>query len=180
VRRRTAVTGIAAALWAAAGRAQPAPPAEAATTLGAPRLQGSGQLRFVGLKVYDVRLWAGERRVGGDWGAVPFALELEYLRALDGEQIAERSLKEMRRQGEIAAEAAGRWLSEMKRLFPDVKPGDRLTGLHLPGEGARFFLNGAPRGEVRDAAFARLFFGIWLAPQTSEPGLRDKLLGGSP
>ena len=31
-------------------------------------------------------------------------------------------------------------------------------------------------GEVPDAEFARLFFGIWLSPQTSEPGLRAELI----
>ena len=31
--------------------------------------------------------------------------------------------------------------------------------------------------EKRDAEFARRFFGIWLAPETSEPRLRAALLG---
>jgi hypothetical protein len=35
-------------------------------------------------------------------------------------------------------------------------------------------------GEVRDATFARLFFGIWLSPRTSEPQLRAALLGLAP
>ena len=30
---------------------------------------------------------------------------------------------------------------------------------------------------MRDAEFARLFFGIWLSPRTSEPALREALLG---
>jgi hypothetical protein len=65
----------------------------------------------------------------------------------------------------------------MRRIFPDVKDGDRLAGLHLPGEGARFWLNGRPAGAVTDPEFSRLFFGIWLAPTTSEPALRLALLG---
>jgi hypothetical protein len=42
---------------------------------------------------------------------------------------------------------------------------------------ARFWLNGQPRGELRDAEFTRLFFGIWLSPRTSQPRLREALLG---
>jgi hypothetical protein len=42
---------------------------------------------------------------------------------------------------------------------------------------SRFFHNGNPRGEVRDAEFTRRFFGIWLGEATSEPALRDSLLG---
>jgi hypothetical protein len=65
----------------------------------------------------------------------------------------------------------------MTSIFPDVRAGDRLTGVHARGELARFFLNGQPRGDMRDADFVRRFIGIWLAPQTSQPQLRAALLG---
>ena len=68
----------------------------------------------------------------------------------------------------------------MLRVFPDVRKGDRLLGLQRPGEAAVFWLNGRLRGEIRDAEFARRFFGIWLSPQTSEPALRRALLGAAP
>jgi hypothetical protein len=41
-----------------------------------------------------------------------------------------------------------------------------------------FLLNGQPAGEIRDPEFARLFFGIWLSPRTSEPAMRRALLAG--
>lgn len=157
------------------------PPAEVVAALPGARLQGSGRLRFFGLHVYDGRLWVGERAVpatDGGWAEVPHALELQYARRLVGTQIAERSLQEMQRQTAVAPADAERWLEAMRRLFPDVRDGDRLTGLNEPGRGARFFLNGAERGAVAEPAFARLFFGIWLSPRTSEPALRQALLGG--
>lgn len=157
--------------------AQAAAPRELAADLPGARLLGSGTLRFLGLHVYDARLWAGAQAPGEDWAATPFALELQYARSLSGARIADRSLKEMQRQGDIAAADGERWLGAMKQLFPDVKEGDRITGLNLPGFGARFFINGALKGDVRDPRFAKLFFGIWLAPQTSEPALRKQLLG---
>ena len=160
-------------------QAQPVPavPPELTGELNGARLQGSGNMRFLGLHIYDARLWVGAQPVTGEWSALPFALELQYARSLKGEQIAERSLKEMQRQGEIPEIAAERWLGNMKQLFPDVNAGDRITGLNVPGGGARFFVNGSFRGEPREADFARLFFGIWLSPRTSEPALRETLLG---
>jgi len=154
-------------------------PTEVAADLPGARLQGSGRLRFFGLQVYDARLWVGPSGVGADWSQTPLALELLYLRAVKGQQIAERSLAEMRRQGDIAPEAAERWLAAMKKAFPDVKANDRLTGVLLPGQGAKFFVNGALRVEVRESEFAKLFFGIWLSPQSSEPALRQALLGAA-
>lgn len=142
------------------------------------RLVGSGRLRFLGLRIYDARLWSPARPGADDWDTQPLALELQYARALVGAQIAERSLEEMRRQGPIEAATAERWLAGMKSTFPDVRDGDRLTGIYQPGAAARFFFNGSARGEWADTVLSRRFFGIWLSPQTSEPSLREALLGG--
>lgn len=158
-------------------RARLAPPPEVVAELPGASAQGEGRLRFFGMRVYDIRLWARKGALAADWPALPLALEIEYARALDGAAIAERSLEEMRRQAEIAADTGANWLAEMTRLFPDVRAGDRITGVQRPGSGARFFVNGRLRGEVLDAEFARLFFGIWLSPRTSEPALREALLG---
>jgi len=154
-------------------------PPEVAASLPASKLQGSKRLTVWGFKVYDARLWAPAAPTAAEWARQPIALEMSYLRKLEGTAIAESSLKEMRRQGDIAPSIAQRWLAEMKTAFPDVAEGDRITGVHLPGESARFYFNGKLTGEVRDADFARLFFGIWLSPNTREPAMREALLGGA-
>ena len=58
-----------------------------------------------------------------------------------------------------------------------VQAGDTLAALHRPGEGARFWHQGQPSGEIRDPELARAFFAIWLDPRTREPQLRAQLLG---
>ena len=60
--------------------------------------------------------------------------------------------------------------------LPTLLRGDRITGVHVPGSGARFYLNGKLLGEVADDAFSRLFFGIWLSPKTSQPRMRETLV----
>lgn len=171
-------TWLLATLAAAAGgaRASVAPPEVAAELPGA-RLVGNGRLRFLGLAVYDARLWAPRTPSPEEWAALPLALEIEYARALAGLLIAERSIAEMRRVGAFGDAQAQRWQAQLAAIIPDVQAGDRVTGIQRPGEATRFFVNARPVGEVRDAEFTRLFFGIWLAPQTSEPRLRDALLG---
>ena len=176
-RRRLFLAALAGTGAAAAQDAGPVPTEVAADLAGA-RLQGSGRLRFLGLSVYEARLWSGAKPVAADWSSTPFALSLTYARALAGPRISERSLVEMRRQGPLAEPLAQRWLAQLQALLPDVDAGDRITGVNQPQAAARFYFNGALRGEVRDADFARVFFGIWLAPETSEPGLRKALLGG--
>jgi hypothetical protein len=138
---------------------------------------GSARMRFFGLDIYEARLWVGNSFKPEAYAGTPFALELNYLRSLSGKAIAERSLKEMQRQGGFSAEQEKAWLAAMVRTFPDVKAGDRIVGAHLPGTGARFWFNGQPLPAVRDGEFSRIFFGIWLADATSEPQLRASLLG---
>ena len=179
---RRAVLGALAGAAAPRVRAQAVlVPPELRQALPGARLHGQGRLRFFGLHVYDIRLWtAGEQRaqaLAETWAEQPLALEILYARSLYGRKIAERSIEEMRRQADLAPAQAGRWLAEMTRLFPDVQEGDRLSAVQRPGEAASLHFNGALRGELRDALFTRLFFGIWLAPESSEPGLRQRLLG---
>ncbi|RZI71858.1 MAG: hypothetical protein EOP80_14465, partial [Variovorax sp.] len=69
------------------------------------------------------------------------------------------------------------WLRTMTQAFPDVKKGDRLTGIYEPRVGVRFLHNGRYTANVRDADFAQRFFAIWLGPQSSEPAMREALLG---
>jgi hypothetical protein len=108
----------------------------------------------------------------------PFALELQYLRKLEGASIASRSIDEMRRLGSFSDAQAQSWLAAMRELFPNVGVGERITGVNLPGEGAEFWVNGQRVGVVKDVNFARLFFGIWLDERTSEPKMRAQLLQG--
>lgn len=168
---------------------EPPPPAvapadAAAALLPGATIVGTGTLRFLGMAVYDARLLAAPGWHAGALGRQPVVLELTYQRRFRGADIARRSLEEMRRPGPLPAAAEAAWLSAMQRLFPDVQPGDRIAGLWQPGVGARFVLTRAdgrvqPLGAIDDAAFAERFFGIWLAPTTSEPGLRQALLGAT-
>lgn len=152
--------------------------AHSASELAGLQLRGQGRFRYLGLSIYEARLWAAEPVDAGRWAEQPLTLELQYARTLVGREIARRSLAEMRRQAPIPDTQAQAWLQEMEASFPDVQSGDRISGQYEPGAAARFFFNGQPRRRVPDAQFAQLFFGIWLSPQTSEPRLREQLLGG--
>ncbi len=148
-------------------------------SLAGATLAGEGQLRFFGLRIYDARLWVSPGFEASRFGAHPLALELTYQRNFTAEAIAKRSIEEMRRVGSFTPQQATRWQQALAAALPDVKAGDRLLGLYQPGAGAVFKMGGRVVGEVPDAEFSRLFFGIWLSPQTSEPGLRQELIAAT-
>ncbi len=163
LRRRLLLALIAAPLSAFAV-------AETAGQRGELRRWGSGEFRRFGFLVYEATLWAADDPV-----RPPLALKLTYRRNIDGELIAEASIKEIRKLGMADEATLNRWGELMTGLFPDVKPGDTIVGHYLP-EGARFTFNEQPLGSIDDPAFARAFFAIWLDPNTSEPDLRAALL----
>ena len=68
----------------------------------------------------------------------------------------------------------------MTASFPDVQDGDTLVGINQPGVGASFYMNGKLLGEVNDPEFAKLFFSIWLHPNSSQPAMRNAMLGSLP
>ena len=142
-------------------------------------LLGKTRLTVWGFRVYDVRLWAAPGFNADSYASQPLALELTYLHAFDAADIADRSIKEMRRSAAVSDAQARQWSREIQRVLPDVKVGDRIMGVHRPGIGASFWVNGQASGEILDAEFSKLFFGIWLSPKTSEPAMRTLLLRGA-
>jgi hypothetical protein len=136
----------------------------------------STRLRVWGFEVYDARLWARPGFELTRFEDQSFALELAYLRSFKGADIARRSIDEIRQTGALDEADATRWLAAMTALFPDVQRGDRITGVHVPGTGARFYLNDRLLGEVGEDRFSRRFFGIWLSERTSQPRMREALL----
>ena len=164
-------------LFAAEARPEPvAPPPIVAREF--PTLARAGSARFEKwwMHVYDATLWtAGGKAPGRE----PFALELRYAMRFSGRDIAARSVEEIRRQGGHGEARLAAWSRAMERIFPDVRPGDRLVGVAVPGREARFYDGRRLLGTVEDAAFVEAFFAIWLGERTSEPELRGALLGGS-
>jgi len=126
------------------------------------------------ITAYDAALWTDAPH----WTMqAPFALTLTYHMSFSTNEIVSRSLEEMKRDDPKLGDATlSKYRALMTSLFPDVKSGDEITGLHMPDGTTRIFRNGRPTGQASDPQFARAFFGIWLSAQTSEPRLRAQLL----
>ncbi|NIO40966.1 MAG: hypothetical protein GTO41_12775 [Burkholderiales bacterium] len=157
-----------------ASHAIPPLPQTVADKIPGLRLAGEGRLRWLGLHIYDAALWTRE---GSFSVRSEFALDIRYVRNVTSKRLVKTSVKEMRRLGFANRSRLNTWADEMARVFPDIRKGDRLTGVNLPGLGAEFYHNGRLIGFVADEKFAFAFFSIWLDPRTREPGLRESLFG---
>jgi len=145
----------------------------AAKSVPSASLVGKGRLTFLGFKVFDAELYAP----GGTYSpSEPFALKLTYLRNFKGSAIAKRSADEMRKLGASEAQLA-KWTPQMEAIFPNVSPGQSITGVRTSSGKAAFYLGSRRIGTISDAAFTRRFFSIWLGNRTGNPTLRAKLVG---
>ncbi|MER2518701.1 MAG: chalcone isomerase family protein [Candidatus Accumulibacter phosphatis] len=139
------------------------------------RQWGSGEMSWFGIALYRATLWVDAGPTAVAIADAPSALQLDYRRDIPRARLVESSVDEMRRLGASEAQLQ-RWQSELQRIFPDVKEGETIVGVHYPGQGAVFFHRGRLSGEVADADFARLFFAIWLDERSRSPDLRAALL----
>lgn len=153
-----------------------APPAPVLAHVGDVRLAGEGRLTWFGFHVYDARLFVPPGFDAREPTAQRFVLELIYARRLSGRSIADTSRDELARLGFGSESDRERWHRAMQRIFPDVDKGHRIAGVHLPGRGARFYVDGRFAGAIEEAEFARGFFAIWLDARTRAPALRASLL----
>jgi hypothetical protein len=151
----------------------PAPGIDAALTEPM-ELVGAARMQVLFWDVYDARLFAP----GGRWSADrPYALSLVYLRELQGEKIAARSIEEIREQGFDDELTLARWYEILVGIIPDVAERDEIVGVADDFGHTRFYLNGELIGEVPEPEFTDAFFAIWLGTRSSAPELRAQLLG---
>jgi len=133
---------------------------------------GQGVFKRFGWSIYEATLYAPGGRFDPN---KPYALSLTYERTIAGDRLVQASLDEMRKLGAPVDERP-QWGPALSRVLPSVSKGVTLTGVYRPGEGATFYQQDQETGQIDDA-LARMFFAIWLDPRTSEPSLRQSLLG---
>ncbi len=142
-----------------------------------PKKVGEARFSFLFWDVYDAALYTQSDATSL---VPPYALELKYLRDLDGAAIAERSIEEMKKQGVDDKQKLSRWEAQMKAIFPDVDDTSVITGIADANNTSHFYLGNDKIGTIDDTEFTSRFFGIWLSKDTSEPKFRAKLLQGLP
>jgi hypothetical protein len=149
-------------------------PSEISNVIKAAAPYGEGAYRVLFMKAYDATLWTD----AGQWSmTAPFALSLTYHFACSASDIVDRAMKEMAHDNpNIDAATQERYRNLMSSVAPAVKDGDETTSLYTPDGTVRFFRDGQLVGQVHDQNFAKAFFGIWLSPATTDPGLRTDLL----
>jgi hypothetical protein len=170
--RRLAALALAGCCWLAPAWAAPR---EIAAVIHADAPHGKGSYTVLVITAYDAELWTD----AAQWSMeTPFALTLHYHMGFSTGDFVSRARSEMKHVDPALGDAQlDDFAKAMTPAFPAVKDGDTITALYQPGKPVAVFHNGVATGNIDAKGFATPFFGIWLSPKSSAPGLRADLLG---
>jgi len=145
-------------------------------------LRGVGLLRYLGIfKVYAGAFYLEkDAPVTEALADRAKRLEVEYLRAIKGEDFGPATIALM--QKNVDAQTMERLADEIayhNSLYEDVQPGDRATLTYLPGRGTELALNSRVLGVIEGAEFASALFSIWIGEQPIDGAFKAQLLGSS-
>jgi hypothetical protein len=138
------------------------------------RPSGATTLRWFGIKIYDVALFAQEIPYTSNGTAV---LSIRYDISIKHHRLLETTLQEWQRLGQGTETQRTQWIKQLDKLWPDLKPGDRLTAFKRRDGPTQFYFDDRLLGEISDPAFGPAFFAIWLDPNCRYPAVRKALLG---
>ncbi|GLX81386.1 chalcone isomerase family protein [Thalassotalea eurytherma] len=133
---------------------------------------GQAKFRVLFFNIYQSRL-ASE---SGEFDKqTAYVFEITYLRDITQSDLIERTIEQWQHLG-IDERQYQAYLPKLQALWPNIKKGDQLA-LFVENNQAQFFYNQAFIGEVNNGTFADDFLAIWLSEKTSQPKLRQQLLG---
>lgn len=103
-------------------------------------------------------------------------LTLDYARSIPRRDLLDATAAEWQRLGLGTPQEQARWLDALAQMWPDVRPGDRLS-VWLDGQGVSHFFHHQQRlGNIQDPRFGDNFLAIWLSPDSRDTALRQQLL----
>ena len=138
------------------------------------KLIGQGTLKVLFFEVYDIRLLADSKPFS--WKN-KFQLEFEYKREVKKETVIESSIKEMRRKSSFLDKDINKWQEYLEISIKPVQEGSQATVSWNPNGQITFHYQSSEPTTIEDENFARAFLNIWLGEETSQPKLRNQLLG---
>jgi hypothetical protein len=138
---------------------------------------GKGRLTWLGFGIYEAGLWTPDGQFRDFEPGEPVALSLSYERGFSRSQLIEITTGEWSRLGLASQAQREAWSRTLAGLWKDVRKGDNMTAVVVPGGDTRFYDATGLVGRVEDPSFGPAYLRIWLDQRSAVADLRVALLG---
>ncbi|NVK26383.1 MAG: chalcone isomerase family protein [Gammaproteobacteria bacterium] len=136
---------------------------------------GKAKFSFMFWDVYESQLYTTSGVYPMTTENEQLVLKIKYLREIDKDDLVENTVEQWQHLG-ISDKQYSPYISKLNALWPDIKKHDELA-IKIQNNVATFYFNGLKLGDINDHRFGQLFIDIWLSEKTSQPELRQRLLG---
>lgn len=151
------------------------------TTLS--NFQQQNELKVVGNAIFSVLFWdLYKSQLSTGSGKYPqssnydnLIYKIDYLKDVTAVDLVDYTIEQWQHLA-VSEQLYKDYLPQLKAIWPNIKAGDSLA-LVVKNNSSAFYYNGELLGAMDGENFAPLFLDIWLSKETSEPKLREQLLG---
>lgn len=140
------------------------------SSLEGTKLRGEATFRFLGIPIYDARLYT-RNGAALSWSDT-FGVELTYRKNLTQYDLVEGTMRELNRTGAPMAVRA-----KLEACFKDVKKGDRFLAVSQGPNQVGFWLNDRPRCTLKHPRINARFMGIFLGENSRSAAFTRRLKG---
>jgi Chalcone isomerase-like len=109
----------------------------------------------------------------------PSELILQFVRNVGADDLRKGWNEGFEKNSKEQLPALKERIAMLNGWMADVKSGERLTFVHMPGAGLQVEVNGTMKGTIKGDDFASAFLSIWLGADPPNPEIKAGLLGGS-
>jgi len=109
----------------------------------------------------------------------PSQLVLQFIRGVNADELRKSWEEGFAKNSPGHPPALEEGLAQLNSWVTDVRAGQRMTFIRIPGRGMQVDINGTVKGTIAGDEFSKAFLSIWFGdyPQTTE--LKTGLLGGT-
>ncbi|WP_261904859.1 chalcone isomerase family protein [Vibrio fortis] len=140
-----------------------------ASPVGDLNKQGEGEMTYLFWTLYNAELYTTPTRTEQ-------ALKIEYYRDIESKDLVDATQDQWEKLGYSDSKIKS-WIAPLYDMWPNVKQGSTLTIRVSENQQSQFYFDEQPIGTITDTQFGPAFLSIWLSENTSEPELRQQLLG---
>ena len=138
---------------------------------------GEAKFSRFGIHIYDASLWSLSKDSDSTDSKQATALSIQYARNIKADKLLSSTHKQWKRLGFADQYPLQAWLNQLEKIWPNVKPGDRIIFVSKRDGSNSFYSNERKLGSINDVEFNSAFLDIWLSPKAKYQKHRKELLG---